>query len=617
MAEKTPEPTPNEISAEEMLLNQAVENIEAGNLADARDVLTRLLKDDQQNVTYWVWLSAAMETQKERLYCLQTAYKLDPNNAAAKRGLILLGALPPQDDHPPFPMNHPRPWENKVRMTDDKPKPTGLKALTGNPIFRVAAWFVIGGMLIGSVAVVFAINPDLGRPPTKRVVTASVTPTQPTATPDFVKHGPMADLNLATSTATAIYAATPHEGAAADAFKGAMLAYRNKQWELMIDLMAQVATQEPGAVDAVYFIAEGYRLGEKYDEALDTYREAAQINPSYAPIYLGIARASLGQNPRKDVIKDLDKAIELDGNFGEAYLERAFYLTSKGREEDALADLRQAIVLMPDSPLAYLSLARLELRLENNKEALEAAQTANELDKTYLESYLVLGMTYRANGMIDEALEMLETYTKYSKTSSEAFAFLGATYFNRGEIDKATKSLDQAILLDKTSSEAYYWRGETYMALKDYEKAEEAFRNALRYNAIFFDAGIGIARSFEAREDYQRAYGAVLNIQKIVRTDTQKARYLYHEAINLDKIGYPDTAYKSFVALLALPEEIVDPIMWEEANTYVRKMATLTPSLTPGRRTNTPTSTPTSTNTPSRTPTRTPTPTPKPATPTP
>ena len=76
------------------LFQEAVESLRTGDRPHAKDLLTRLLKTDQNNVNYWVWMSAAVETAKERVYCLQTALRLDPENGTAKRGLILLGALP-------------------------------------------------------------------------------------------------------------------------------------------------------------------------------------------------------------------------------------------------------------------------------------------------------------------------------------------------------------------------------------------------------------------------------------------------------------------------------------------------------------------------------------------
>ena len=109
--------------AEDTMLQEAIQALRQKDRARARDMLTRLLKAEQNNATYWVWMSAAVDSQKERLYCLQTALKLDPGNATAKRGLILLGALPPDDSIPPFPLNRPRLWEERLAAPEEeKPK---------------------------------------------------------------------------------------------------------------------------------------------------------------------------------------------------------------------------------------------------------------------------------------------------------------------------------------------------------------------------------------------------------------------------------------------------------------------------------------------------------------
>lgn len=76
------------------MFQDAVDALRDGDRARAKDLLTRLLQADQNNATYWVWMSGAVETAKERIYCLETALKLDPESSIAKRGLILLGAAP-------------------------------------------------------------------------------------------------------------------------------------------------------------------------------------------------------------------------------------------------------------------------------------------------------------------------------------------------------------------------------------------------------------------------------------------------------------------------------------------------------------------------------------------
>src|SRR5512146_774276 len=95
----------------DIMLQDAIEALRRGERARAKEILTRLIKANQQEATYWVWMSAAVGTTKERIYCLQTALKLDPENGAAARGLRLFGALPRDEKIPPFPLNRGRAWE--------------------------------------------------------------------------------------------------------------------------------------------------------------------------------------------------------------------------------------------------------------------------------------------------------------------------------------------------------------------------------------------------------------------------------------------------------------------------------------------------------------------------
>ena len=77
--------------ADEILLQEAIEAIRQEKFERARDILTRLLRADQKNPAYWLWMSAAVQTSKEKRYCLETVLRLDPDNELAKQGLALMG----------------------------------------------------------------------------------------------------------------------------------------------------------------------------------------------------------------------------------------------------------------------------------------------------------------------------------------------------------------------------------------------------------------------------------------------------------------------------------------------------------------------------------------------
>src|SRR6266545_158953 len=172
------------MAEDDSVFQEAVEALREGKKTRARELLTGLLKTDQNNATYWVWMSATVDSTKERIYCLQTALKLDPENATAKRGLILHGALPADETIQPFPVNRPRAWEEKLLLAHEKPKLKGWAAVKASPVARLGGFVVLGAMLIGAVVFGFfqLTNDQTARPPT---ITPGPSPTY-TVTPTSI-----------------------------------------------------------------------------------------------------------------------------------------------------------------------------------------------------------------------------------------------------------------------------------------------------------------------------------------------------------------------------------------------------------------------------------------------
>jgi len=83
-----------EQSTQNALLDEAIGAARGGDRTKAKDKLTRYLRYDQKNEHAWLWMSAVVESDRERIFCLNNVLKLNPNNKMAKRGLALLGALP-------------------------------------------------------------------------------------------------------------------------------------------------------------------------------------------------------------------------------------------------------------------------------------------------------------------------------------------------------------------------------------------------------------------------------------------------------------------------------------------------------------------------------------------
>ena len=83
--------------ASQSALTEAIAAARAGDRSHARELLSKLLRADSANPEYWIWMSSVVDSECEKIYCLESALKLDPSNRAALRGLVILGARNPEE----------------------------------------------------------------------------------------------------------------------------------------------------------------------------------------------------------------------------------------------------------------------------------------------------------------------------------------------------------------------------------------------------------------------------------------------------------------------------------------------------------------------------------------
>jgi tetratricopeptide (TPR) repeat protein len=606
-------------SGENTMLREAIEALRKGDRTRARDLLTRLLKTDQENAQYWVWLSATVDTQKERLYSLQTALQVDPQNAAAKRGLILLGALPPDESVPPFPVDRPRLWEAKLNL----PK-VAKEKLSGwaNPVTRafivlgiafILIWLFIGGYILlkGTMATsALPVYTSTHRPTFTITPTITNTPAFRSPTPTFLGPTPLWMFLDKTYTPTPFYVVTQHPITSRSAFEAGLRFLAEKDYQNALVLFQQAEGLEPVAPDINYYIGEVYRAQGSSRTALDEYQKAINKDTNFAPAFLGRARVNLDLNPKADVTNDLNEAITLDPHYAEAYIERGKYLLSSNPSA-AAPDFEAALEITPDSALAYLYLADAQLALAENDAALESALHANQIDMTLIPVYLALARAYIATGQSEKAVGVLQTYTVYEPNDTSAFLALGTAYNATGQYQLAENILNKVIDADRRNAEAYYQRGYAYLNLQDASLAQTDFKSAITYNPSDFDSQLGLARALDMQKKPGDAYMQVQTYAlPLAKTDSTKAQVYYWEALYLEEIGDKlslQGASNVWYQLIALPADAM-PADWRtQAFQYLNITPTFTPTLTP---TVTPTST--STFTPTLRPTKTVTP---PATP--
>ena len=85
----------------ETALRQAVAAAKAGRKAEARHLLETVLDADEHNELAWLWMSGVVDSDDERIICLENVLTINPQNQAARKGLAAFD-ITPEIDQPSF-----------------------------------------------------------------------------------------------------------------------------------------------------------------------------------------------------------------------------------------------------------------------------------------------------------------------------------------------------------------------------------------------------------------------------------------------------------------------------------------------------------------------------------
>lgn len=449
------------------LFQQALEAARSGRAPLARELLARLIRGDPKNPEYWIWMSSVAADRKEKVFCLEQALSLDPENELIKRGLVILGSRSPDLATQP---------QGPSRIVARAPIP--LSAQRKNPerrwaqgrsrvnlgIGAISLVLVIALILIlGSVALGWAQRVSMGPPTATRLPTVSLTPSPAFSPTARIETTPSASTPLAESlgvstTPTSLYPATPHP--ILGAYSLAMQAYQDGEWDKAESYFRQALEVDPSSPDIHYWMGEAYRRSQRPTEALSEFATAVNLGPGFAPSYLGVAYLDLAAGKPNDALDQADRAIELDPNFVEAYLLRADLLGRKGDSQGAFENLQSAVQVAPQNALALALLSGVEVTQGNLDAAWRDATRSQALDPTELESYLALGRAYLAMGLPKEAMSQLQVYTVYESDDAAGWTDLGDVYLASKEFGSADDAFAAALRLDSHIADAWIGRSE-------------------------------------------------------------------------------------------------------------------------------------------------------------
>ena len=281
--------------------------------------------------------------------------------------------------------------------------------------------------------------------------------------------------------------------------------------------LAKTRTVVPAAYDAYlqgnYFVAK--RTGEAVTQAVADYRQAIQLDPTYAPSYAGLAgaltlAADYKDVPSSQVLPEAEaaavKALQLDDNLASAHAVlgqiRAYRLEWPG----VLDEFQRAIELNPGEANSHhwhgLALAC----AGRSDEAISEMKLAQELDPRSLIINANLSWVLYLAGRNDEAVAQAQKTVAMDPSFAVAHGYLGQAYLAQGEYAKALQELQQALALSGNETSFKAELGNAYAVAGRKPEALASLHDLLQMSSRQFVSSYSIALIYAGLQDEDEAF---------------------------------------------------------------------------------------------------------------
>ena len=235
-------------------------------------------------------------------------------------------------------------------------------------------------------------------------------------------------------------------------------------------------------------LGQFYLLLHKKQEALDSFNQSFQENPTYTPVLMNLVKWYLSAGDFEKAKEYLDKGFEVSPHSSDFSLLLSEYYYKQKDFESSKKILSEILDKEPSNILLYNRIGLVYLKEKNYTEALVWLHKLEEYEIKNVELLRNLGFAYLKLGNYTEAIAYYLKVLQMDAGNIDAYNNLGVIYSMKKEFKKAKKYLNKARQVDPNSKETNYNLALLYEkinkenSVKYYSKYKELIKKDLRPN---------------------------------------------------------------------------------------------------------------------------------------
>jgi TolB-like protein/Tfp pilus assembly protein PilF len=268
-------------------------------------------------------------------------------------------------------------------------------------------------------------------------------------------------------------------------------------------------------------------------ESVAYFQRAIQMDPTFAPAYLGVANADaelgtvfIGAPPnetRPKVVRAARRALELDPDLAEAHVLLGRMQQQEWHWADAEAEFRRALELNPNDADAHVQLALWMLCQGRTDEAVSWARRGRELDPLTVSGNWIGWILFQSH-RYDDAIRELRSSLRVEPNNAGVLTSLGFALDANNQPGEAITALEKAISVSKRSPaasgvlvRAYAHAGRREDALRLLAQLQERSKAGYIPAGAFVNAYLGLGDTNQAFAWLEQAYKEQSNILQFLK----------------------------------------------------------------------------------------------------
>ncbi len=245
------------------------------------------------------------------------------------------------------------------------------------------------------------------------------------------------------------------------------------------------------------------QLSEKnYAQAEASFKKALEINPEFAPAYLGLADIHQLQGDVRGAGEFLQKAVAISPENAPVQTAWGQYLFSQKRFAEAEKAYQKAIQVDPKAAVPHVQLGDLYLLALNRPvDAVAAYRASLALNPSDVRANFMFGTALLAVGKTGEGEAQLVKAQAIAPTDMAIRKALADLQLRQGELGAAMANFQKTLEIDPTTTWAQIGIGDVYRQQKAYDRAISAYRDALNQNPNLVEAQTKLGMAQELKGD--------------------------------------------------------------------------------------------------------------------